>query len=53
MFAQNRFGGFCARLHKLVYGFRERLWVSDNPVNEIAINSSAWRSERLLYLLQK
>ena len=50
MFVENRTGGFNARLRKLVYGFRERLDISDNSLIETVINSSAWRSSKLLKL---
>ena len=48
MFVENRTDGFDARVRKLVYGFRERLDISDNPIIETVINSSAWRSLKLL-----
>ena len=50
MFVENRTDGFDARVRKLVYGFRERLDISDNPLIETVINSSAWRSSKLLQL---
>ena len=37
--------GFDAHVQKLVYGFRERL-----DISETVINSSAWRSSKLLQL---
>ena len=50
MFVENRTDGFDARVRKLVYGFRERLDISDNSLIETVINSSAWRSSKLLQL---
>ena len=44
MFVKNRTDGFDARIRKLVYGFRERLQISENSLIETVINSSAWRS---------
>ena len=44
MFVENRTDGFDARICKLVYGFRERLQISENSLIETVINSSAWRS---------
>ena len=53
MFVENRTDGFDARVRKLVYGFRERLQISANSLIETIINSSAWRSSRLLNLWEK
>ena len=53
MFAENRTDGFDARINKLVYGFRERLQISENSLIETVINSSAWRSSRLLNLWER
>ena len=53
MFVENRTDGFDARIRKLVYGFRERLQISENSLIETIINSSAWRSSRLLNLWEK
>ena len=50
MFAENRTDGFDARVRKLVYGFRERLDISENSLIETVIKSSAWRSSKLLQL---
>ena len=50
MFVDNRTDGLDARARKLVYGFRERLDISDNSFIETVINSSAWRSSKLLQL---
>ena len=50
MFVANRTDGFNARVRKLVYGFRERLDISDNSLIETVINSSAWRSSKFLRL---
>ena len=50
MFVENRTDGFDARVRKLVYGFRERLDISDNSLIETVINSSVWRSSKLLQL---
>ena len=50
MYVENRTDGFDARVRKLVYGFRERLDISDNSVIETVINSSTWRSSKLLQL---
>ena len=50
MFVENRTDGFDTRVRKLVYGFRERLDISDNSLIEIVVNSSAWRSSKLLQL---
>ena len=47
MFVENRTDGFDALVRKLVYGFRERLDISDNSLIETVINSSAWRSSKL------
>ena len=48
MFVESITDGFDARVRKLVCGFRERLDISDNYLIEIVINSSAWRSSKLL-----
>ena len=53
MFVENRTDGFDARIRKLVYGFRERLQISENSLIETIMNSSAWRSSRLLNLWEK
>ena len=37
MFVENRTDGLDARVRKLVYGFRERLDISDNFLIEIVI----------------
>ena len=52
MFVENK-TGFDARIRKLVYGFWERLQVSENSCIETAIKSSAWHSSRLLNLWEK
>ena len=46
MFVENRTDGFDARIRKLVYGFRERLQISENSLIETIINSSAWHSSK-------
>ena len=48
MFVENKTDGFDASICKLVYGFRERLQISENSLIETVQNSSAWRSSRLL-----
>ena len=53
MFIENRTDGFDARIRKLVYGFRERLQISENSLIDTVINSSAWRSPRLLNFWEK
>ena len=53
MFVENRTDGFNARICKLVHGFRERLQISENSLIKTVINSSAWRSSRLLNLWEK
>ena len=50
MFVENTTDGFDARARKLVYGFRERLDMSENSLIETVINCSAWRSSKLLQL---
>ena len=50
MFVENRTDGLDALVRKLVYGFRERLEIFDNSRIETVINSSAWRSSKLLQL---
>ena len=50
MFVENRTDGFDARVRQLVYSFRERQDISDKSLIETVINSSAWRSSKLLQL---
>ena len=53
MFIENGTDGFDAHIRKLVYGFRERLQISENSLIETVKNSSEWRSSRLLNLWEK
>ena len=53
MFIENRTDGFDACTRILVYGFRERLQISENSLIETVINSSEWGSSRLLNLWEK
>ena len=53
MFVENRIDGFDARVRRLVYGFRERLEESENPLIETIMNSSAWRASKLLQIWDK
>ena len=39
MFVENRTDGFGVRIRKLIYGCRERLQISENPLIETVINS--------------
>ena len=42
MFVENRVDNFGARMRRLIYGFRERLHVSENCLVIRLINSAAW-----------
>ena len=53
MFVENRTDCFDACIRKLVFGFRERLHISDNSLVETIINSSAWRSSKFLQLWEE
>ena len=45
MFVENRSGNFDTR--RLVYGFYQRLIVSENSLVKCVVNSSAWLSSKL------
>ena len=47
MFVANRSDNFDTRIRRLVYGFYQRLIVSDNSFVKCVVNSSAWLSSKL------
>ena len=47
MFVENRVDNFGARMRRLIYGFHERLYVSENCLVIRLINSSAWSNSEL------
>ena len=47
MFVENRVDNCGARMRRLIYGFRERLYVSENCQVIRLINSAAWSNFEL------
>ena len=47
MFVENRVDNFGVRMKRLIYGFRERLYVSENCLVIHLINSAAWSNSEL------
>ena len=47
MFVANRSDNFDTRIRRLVYGFYQRLIVSENSLVKCVVNSSAWLSSKL------
>ena len=47
MFVENRSDNFDTRIRRLVYGFYQRLIVSENSLVKCVVNSSAWLSSKL------
>ena len=47
MFVANRSDSFHTRIRRLVYGFYQRLIVSENSLVKCVVNSSAWLSSNL------
>ena len=53
MFVENRVDNFGARMRRLIYGFRERLYVSENCLIIRLINSAAWSNYELCQKWEK
>ena len=53
MFIENRVDNFGAHMRRLIYGFRERLYVSENCLVIRLINSAAWSKFRIVSKLGK
>ena len=53
MFVENRVGNFVARIRRLIHGFRERLYVSENCLVIRLINSAAWSNSELCQKWEK
>ena len=53
MFVENKVNNFGARMRRLIYGFRERLYVSENCLVIRLINGAAWSNSELCQKWEK